>query len=73
MREREPGHGTRANKCMHLTLGARLTRGLSLQAFSRIAHPRQKTERANKELKLTSVCPSFARAPGASGALTLAA
>jgi hypothetical protein len=28
---------------------------------------------ANKELKLTSVCPSFARAPGAGGALTLAA
>jgi hypothetical protein len=32
-----------------------------------------KPEPQNKELKLTSVCPSFARAPGAAGALTLAA
>ncbi len=31
------------------------------------------TKPPNKELKQTSVCPSFARAPGASGALTLAA
>ncbi len=28
---------------------------------------------SNKELKLTTVRPSFARAPGTSGALTLAA
>jgi len=30
-------------------------------------------EPSNKGMKQTSVCPSFARAPGASGALTLAA